>query len=237
MDFQPIADYGLLADCNSAALVVARRVDRLALHAALRQPVGVRARSSTRTPVTGRSARAGDFTSDAPLPARHARRRDDVHDRHRRRPPGRRDGVRRGSAPPRPRLRRAARAAAAASKAWRARSSSSSSWPRAASTGSSGRCSARSRAAGARSAARTRSRSAPACRPRSRTSTMRARFAVSAGEQVGFALHWAAGREPGPDAAARPSAWPRGSRTPWRAGARGRPSTTSTRGRTASSCA
>ena len=36
--FLPIADYGMLADCNSAALVGSDGLDRLALHAALRQP-------------------------------------------------------------------------------------------------------------------------------------------------------------------------------------------------------
>ena len=37
-DSLPIAEYGLIADCNSAALVGQRRLDRLAVPAALRRP-------------------------------------------------------------------------------------------------------------------------------------------------------------------------------------------------------
>ncbi len=67
-------------------------------------------------------------------------------------------------------------------------------------------------------------------------STMTATFTVAAGEQVGFALQWSPPE--GPRRSRSPeSRWPRGSRTPSRHGARGRPSTTSTRARTASSCA
>src|SRR4051812_28259519 len=58
--------------------------------------------------------------------------------------------------------------------------------------------------------------------------TMRAPFAAAAGEHAGFSLRWAApdARRPRP---ARPSRSPRASPTPRRAGARGRASTRSTR--------
>jgi hypothetical protein len=64
--------------------------------------------------------------------------------------------------------------------------------------------------------------------------TMTASFAVGEGDRLGFSMQWAppsAGRRPSPR---RPSGWPTGSRTPWRRGARGRPITTSTKGRTGS---
>ena len=67
--------------------------------------------------------------------------------------------------------------------------------------------------------------------------TMRATFTVAEGERLGFSVRWASAEDgrPGADGGRTPS--PRASPTPSRAGARGRPSTTSTTGRTATSCA
>ena len=64
--------------------------------------------------------------------------------------------------------------------------------------------------------------------------TMRARFTVRDGERVGFALRWAAAESARPMARAARRASPLASTTPSRAGAPGRPSTTSTTARTAS---
>ena len=66
-------------------------------------------------------------------------------------------------------------------------------------------------------------------------STMSATFTVSAGERVGFALRWAPPEGPAPRRS-RQTRSRRGSRTPSRRGVRGRPSTTSTRARTGSWC-
>ena len=75
MEFQPVADYGLLADCNSAALVVARRVGRLAVPAALRQPGDVRAHPRPGRAATGRSGPpATTRASAATCPARSCSR-------------------------------------------------------------------------------------------------------------------------------------------------------------------
>ena len=74
-------------------------------------------------------------------------------------------------------------------------------------------------------------------------SNMRASFALSEGERAGFSLRWIpveAQTPPEPTCAARsspprPARWPSEWRTPPRRGAPGRPSTTSTRARTRSS--
>ena len=60
----PIADYGLLADCNSAALVARGRLDRLALPAALRQSRRVRADPRPRRRPLVDQSQAGEFTSE-----------------------------------------------------------------------------------------------------------------------------------------------------------------------------
>ena len=66
----PIADYGLLADCNSAALVDRDgSIDWLCLPRYDSDALSSRA-SSTPTPATGRSARPAPFDGRAPLPAR-----------------------------------------------------------------------------------------------------------------------------------------------------------------------
>ena len=109
--FQPIAAYGLLADCTSAALVdldgsidwlCMPHFDSPALFAADPRP--------QRRPLVDRAGRPEHLR--APLSARHARDRDDLHHRDRQRAPGRRDGLRPRPARPRPRARRAARGAA-----------------------------------------------------------------------------------------------------------------------------
>ena len=69
-EYRPIADYGLLADCNSAALVDRVRLDRLALPAALRQPGAVRAAARSRgralvDPAGGRVRRPSAATCPA----------------------------------------------------------------------------------------------------------------------------------------------------------------------------
>ena len=63
---QPIANYALLADCNSAALVD-RGLDRVALPAAPTARPSFRG-CSTRTPATGRSGRAGPTRARRYLP-------------------------------------------------------------------------------------------------------------------------------------------------------------------------
>ena len=240
MEFQPVADYGLLADCNSAALVEPRRVDRLALPAALRQPGAVRAHPRPRRRATGRSARPATYRRRAPLPARHARDRDDVHDRLRHRAADRRDGVRRGPARSRPRPRRAARAAAprrgrrAATVELELELAPRPEYGlvrplfRRTSTTAGARSAGPNQIVGQRRRAH-RDRGRRPCAPR---------FTVVGGRAG--RLRAALGRGRGRRARCRCSperGRRRGSRTPSRAGARGRPSTTSTRARTASSCA
>jgi hypothetical protein len=97
-DFRPIADYGLLADCNSAALVTRDgsvdwlclpRYDSAAIMARILDPEG--GHWSIRP--------TGAFTAERRyLPAGHARHRDDLHDRHGHGQAAGRDGVRRGPA-------------------------------------------------------------------------------------------------------------------------------------------
>ena len=237
--FTPIAEYGLLADCNSAALVdrdgsidwlCLPRYDRDAIFARLLDPDA--GHWSIRP--------AGEYTRRAPLPPGHARHRDDVHDRRRRRAAARRDGVRR-------------RASAVTTSATTRRTRCC-----AAVEGVVGRGRARD---GARAAARVRAH--PAADPRAWTGGARTfggpnrievalvraaraarrrrctrRFAVRAGERarVRDALGAARATATRPADAAAERA-PRGSTTSSRRGARGRPSTTSTPARTASSCA
>jgi GH15 family glucan-1,4-alpha-glucosidase len=67
--------------------------------------------------------------------------------------------------------------------------------------------------------------------------TMMASFTVAAGEEVGFALQLSPPEGPAPEPIPREKVARAGSRTRSRHGARGRASTTSTRVRTASSCA
>ena len=78
----PIAEYGLLADCNGSALLdrtgsidwlCLPRYDSPALFARLLDP-----EAGHWFDPAGRRVRG-----DAPLPARHARDRDDLHHRHR----------------------------------------------------------------------------------------------------------------------------------------------------------
>ena len=145
---------------------LARRIDRVAVSAALRQPRRVRSDPRSRRRALVDPTR-GRVHSGAPLPARNARRRDYLHDRRRCRAPARLHGVRGGTTRARPRARRAARGAPTASRATRARSR----WPwnsrLAASTGWSSRCSARRATADVPSAAPTGSGFAPGFRWRS----------------------------------------------------------------------
>ena len=117
----PIADYGLLADCNSSALVdragsidwlCLPRYDSDAIFSRLLDPDGGPLGDPARGPVRGR----------ATLPAGHARDRDHVHHGDGHRAPARRARRRGGPARARPRLRRAARAAAQRRGRRRARS-------------------------------------------------------------------------------------------------------------------
>ncbi len=78
---RPIAEYGLLADCNSAALVARDGLDRLAVPAALRQPDACSRGSWTPTPGTGRSGPPARSRRERRYVARHAGDRDDVRDR------------------------------------------------------------------------------------------------------------------------------------------------------------
>ena len=95
-----IEDYALIGDTHTAALVGQRRLDRLAVPAALR----LRRRASppcSATPTTtgaGSSPRPAASSASSAVPRRHARARDDVPHRRRRRarhrlhadpPPGR----------------------------------------------------------------------------------------------------------------------------------------------------
>ena len=89
-----------------------RRLDRLAVPAALRQPGGVRPHPRPRRRALDDHA-DGRRSQRAPLSAGNAGARDDVHDRVRQRAADRRDGVRRGPARARARPRRAAPAPAA----------------------------------------------------------------------------------------------------------------------------
>ena len=81
-----IEDYALIGDLQTAALVERGRLDRLALLPPLRLRRVLRraARRARARPLAPR-ARSATATSDAPLPPRHARARDDVADRRRRR--------------------------------------------------------------------------------------------------------------------------------------------------------
>ena len=131
----PIAEYGLLADCNSAALVSRARLDRLAVPAALRLRRDLRPRPRPRRrplvdPAGGRVRRR------AALRARHARDRDDVHHGHRpgpacatrwRSPPGQRGHALGYDAPHE--VLRAVEGVSGRGRAW------SSSWRRGPSTG------------------------------------------------------------------------------------------------------
>ena len=177
-DSRPIASYGLLSDCNTAALVGTRRLDRLALPAALRRPGRVRPHPRPRgRPLVDPAG--WRVHQRAPLPAGLARHRDDVHDDDRHRATDRRTRLRRRTARPRPRPRRAARAAALGRGRRRGRSScdGARAAPRVRARAPAVPC--RPRTAAARSAARTRSSSAPAvpdgrstaarCAPRSRS--------------------------------------------------------------------
>ena len=209
-EFKPIADYGLLSDCTTSALVARDgsvdwlclpRFDGPAVFARILDPEA--GHWSIRP--------AGEFDGRTPLRRRHARDRDDVHDASAA-SVRLRDALalRRGPAQPRHRPRRAARAAALGGGRLRLGASSSWSSRRGPSTGSCARCCARPRTAGARSAARTRSPSAPASRPRS-TERRCARASPSRrATRVGFALRWipAEAQEPpeptAPDARRRP---------------------------------
>ena len=102
--FRPIADYGLLSDCNSAALVdrygsidwlCLPRFDSPALFSRILDPDA--GHWSIRP--------AEPFTTRAALSAGNARDRDHLHDGLRGRAPDRCDGVRRGPARARPRPR------------------------------------------------------------------------------------------------------------------------------------
>ena len=81
-DYRPVADYGLLADCNSAALVdrdgsidwlCLPRYDSAAIFARILDPAA--------GPLV--DSPGGGVSRRAPLPARHARDRDDLHHRDR----------------------------------------------------------------------------------------------------------------------------------------------------------
>ena len=106
---QPIAAYGLLADCNTAALVDRHGSIEWLCLPRFDRPAVLRA-CSIPTPATGRSGRSGLHTSRA-LHPRHARARDDLRGCRRGRPLDRCVRVRRGSARPRPRTRRTTGAA------------------------------------------------------------------------------------------------------------------------------
>ena len=200
--FRPIADYGLLADCNVVRPRRPRRLDRLAVPAALRLAPRSSRASSTPRPATGRSARRDRCTSERRYLPGTLVARDDVHDATPVRPACV-DAMAfaAGPARARPRARRAARGPAPG----RGRRGH-------------GRVRARAGAAagvrpgppalpprgGRRAHLR---RPEPDRRPlrRSRStiedSTMRARFAVAAGERAGFALRWAAVTSAAPEAA------------------------------------
>ena len=98
----PIADYGLLADCNAAALVgrdgsidwlCLPRYDSAAIFARLLDP------DAGHWSIRPR----GEFTVERRYLPGHARDRDDVHHADRQRAADRRAGLRRGPARPRPR--------------------------------------------------------------------------------------------------------------------------------------
>ena len=236
----PIAAYAMLSDCTSAALVGSDgsidwlclpRFDSSALFSRLLDPDG--------RPLVDR-ARRSDYTVERRyLPGTLVIETTFTTD-DRQRPPDRRAGVRRGPARPRPRPRRAARAAALRRGRLRRASSSRWSWRRGPSTGS---CIRSLRHDRRRRAHVRRPQPGRRCAPARRCAVERRHDArrasrSRAGDEVGFSMRWA----PPEDRASRtPTAprrrAPRASRTPPRRGAPGRPSTTSTRARTASSCA
>ena len=204
---QPVADYGLLADCNSAALVdrdgsidwlCLPRYDSAAIFARMLDPDAGHWSIRPRGPLHGR----------APLPARHARARDDLH--HRRRGSVRLlDAMAFADGPARPRARATTprTSCCGRSRASRARSSSSSSSRRGPSTGS---IKPLFRARGRRRAHVRRPephrRVAPTSRSRS-TDVDDARRASRSprASSVGFALRWAP-----PSSASRPQPTPAG---------------------------
>ena len=233
---QPIANYALLADCNSAALVGSRWVDRLAVPAALRQPGGVRsaARPRRRPLVDPPRRRLQERTA---LPPGHAGARDDLHDRRRQRaadstrwrsPPGQR-GHDLGFDAPHELLRSVEGIAGEVELVMELAPRPEYGLVRPLFRQEDG--GGRTFGGPNRIAVRDRRRNR-----RSTTSTMRASFTVAEGEQrrlrdalgAGRAARAAAGHRRRRQVAARIARHGRG------AGAPGRPSTTSTRARTAS---
>ena len=237
-DYRPIADYGLLADCNSAALVDrSGSIDWLCLPRYDSAAVLSRILDPDCRPLV--DSPGGGVFRQAPLPAGNARDRDHLHHGDRPRAPDRRHGLRRGPARPQPRLTTLRTSCCARVEGDRGKRG----------TGDGVRPAARVRACTVRSCACSTTASAPSAARRrcdSRagvpvetdgSSTVRSAFTIEEGDSVGFALRWLPGRGAGPAEAHRLRR--RGapaSRTPPRPGARGRPSTTSTRARTGSSC-
>ena len=83
--YVPIRDYAIIGDSRSAALDLAHGLDRLALLAALRQPLGLRAHPRRESRRLLLDPAVGPVRDGAPLRRRDERARDDVHHERRQR--------------------------------------------------------------------------------------------------------------------------------------------------------